>query len=624
MRPYAVWLVARLLVIQFAVGIVIDFLIASFAPRLLLLDAEALDATLPTALWVALASVAFGAVATTLMSRKIKPTLRALDEGSDGVAPRDLLLMYALPARIAFTQVVIAFACSMGTVLPIFRPATNDLYTQVALVLLMLIMVSAGAVPLYVMMRASVARVIELAPSTVAHQAIALLRASQYEPRVRTRFLAAVTAPVGFVALAASLLVYAHTRAFDIQAREKAAHAVATATFDLVRGSTVGREQAIAAAERQGFRTEIAEGNLPFASVHSDDLETALTVPLEGAHAVVHFDTTRLNPITSVYILLAVIASTIAGILGSRIGALFSEDVALARHGVRATGVADVIRGTRMLREARFQSVSALMNSIDDLGGVFREFASAQQKAIDARGASERMRGLFLASMSHDLKAPLNSILGFTEIVSHSPLSAAQKESLAIVEQRGRELLVLIQTILDSARAEAGALEVHRDWSMVRDVVMSAVLDARDLAVVTEVQVDGEVDPDLPKIYIDPERIVQALTAVISSAVRFTDKGGVHVRATLPVDEPRLLVAVETSGRGLPVEERDKIFEAFKYADKARLHGSLGLGLALARYIIEIHGGTIEVDTSEHGGLAFRVWLPTTEMTASRLRRAIV
>ena len=149
---------------------------------------------------------------------------------------------------------------------------------------------------------------------------------------------------------------------------------------------------------------------------------------------------------------------------------------------------------------------------------------------------------------------------------------------------------------------------------------MSAVLDARDLAVVTEVQVDGEVDPELPKIYIDPERIVQALTAVISSAVRFTDKGGVHVRATLPVDGPRLLVAVETSGRGLPVEERDKIFEAFKYADKARLHGSLGLGLALARHIIEIHGGTIEVDTSEQGGLAFRVWLPTTEMTASRLR----
>ncbi|MEO6419200.1 MAG: ATP-binding protein, partial [Polyangiaceae bacterium] len=381
---------------------------------------------------------------------------------------------------------------------------------------------------------------------------------------------------------------------------------------------------AIAAAERLGFRAEIEPGTLPLARVHADDVETALTVPLEDAHAIVHFETTKLNPITSVYILLSVIAGSIAGIFGSRIGALFSEDVALARHGVRATGVADVIRGTRILREARFVSVSALMNSIDDLGGVFREFASAQQKAIDARGATERMRGLFLASMSHDLKAPLNAILGFTEIVSHSPLSPAQKESLAIVEQRGRELLVLIQTILDSARAEAGALEVHREWTMVRDVVMSAVLDARDLAVVTEVQVEGEVAADLPKVYIDPERIVQALTAVISSAVRFTDKGGVHVLATRPGPSDRLLVAVETSGKGLPVEERDKIFEAFKYADKARLHGSLGLGLALARHIIEIHGGEIEVDTSKEGGLAFRVWLPTTEMTMSRLRHAFV
>src|SRR6185437_420127 len=117
--------------------------------------------------------------------------------------------------------------------------------------------------------------IIELAPSTVAHEAITLLRASQYEPRVRTRFLAAVTAPVAFVALAASLLVYAHTRAFEIQAREKAALAVATATFDLVRGSTVGREQAIAAAERQGFRAEIEQGTLPLARAHADDVETA-------------------------------------------------------------------------------------------------------------------------------------------------------------------------------------------------------------------------------------------------------------------------------------------------------------------------------------------------------------
>jgi signal transduction histidine kinase len=344
-----------------------------------------------------------------------------------------------------------------------------------------------------------------------------------------------------------------------------------------------------------------------------DEVGRADARPGGQGHALVRFETTRLSPVIGVYVLLALVATALAAILGARIGSAFGDDVALATREIRATGVADIVKGTKIPRDARFSSIATLMYSIDELGGVFREFASAQERAIESRAATERMRGLFLASMSHDLKGPLNAILGFAELVLRSALSGAQRESLAIIEQRGRELLTLIQVILDSARAEAGALDVSPEWTMVGDVVMSAVLEARDLAVGTEVQVVGEIQPGVPKLFIDPTRITQGLTQVISSAVRLLDKGVVYVRATLPgAQAKRLRIDVETSGRAIPQVELEKIFEAFKYADRARRHGSLGLGLSLARSIFEIHGGSIEMDAMEGGGAVFHVWLPTT------------
>ena len=321
--------------------------------------------------------------------------------------------------------------------------------------------------------------------------------------------------------------------------------------------------------------------------------------------------------------LLAFVAVALAGLLGTRIGVAFESDVALATREMRRAGVAEVMRGTIILHEARFANVSQLLEAVDSLGGVFREFAGAQQRSIDAREATERMRGLLLASMSHDLKAPLNAVLGFAELVGRNPLTEPQKESLAIIEQRGRELLMLIDTILDSARVEAGELEVSPEPTHVGDVVMSSVLEARDLAVGTDVQIQGEIQPGMPTLLVDGTRIVQALTAVVMTAARFTDKGVVPVRATLPDTGERLRIEVETSGEGLPVGEREKIFDAFKSAESARRHGGLGLGLQLARSILEIHGGTIEVDNNtDRGGMVFRIWLPVRNDRASIRARA--
>lgn len=638
MNPRAARLVARLIGLQLAVHAVSFLLTAAFAPRVLLLEAATSSASLLVVLVIGLLCAVFSTAMTFVVTRRLRPALRSLAVGSAAVDAKDVLALYDVPSRLAFASAGFALVLGLATLVPQLRPAALDTYTDLTLVLLMLTMVSTAALPAYVTMRASMARVLELAPPHVAHEALRSLGRGALG-RVRKRFVAAVAAPVAFVALGASLLVDAHSRTYDRDARVADATDMARAVFEPIeatspapgtaRGAPLpdidvrGRAEVIEAAASLGFRVQIDptyDGELTVR--HGDEGETQVSVPTNPGAAFVRFGTSRLSPVTGIYVLLALVAVALAGLLGTRIGVAFESDVALATREMRRAGVAEVMRGTIILHEARFANVAQLLEAVDSLGGVFREFAGAQQRSIDAREATERMRGLLLASMSHDLKAPLNAVLGFAELVGRNPLTEPQKESLAIIEQRGRELLMLIDTILDSARVEAGELEVSPEPTHVGDVVMSSVLEARDLAVGTDVQIQGEIQPGMPTLLVDGTRIVQALTAVVMTAARFTDKGVVPVRATLPDTGERLRIEVETSGEGLPVGEREKIFDAFKSAESARRHGGLGLGLQLARSILEIHAGTIEVDNTDRGGMVFRIWLPVRNDRASIRARA--
>jgi signal transduction histidine kinase len=624
MNQVAARLVRRLILVQFIVGASALLLAMVFAPRLLLLDERVIWASIPVAGACAGVLAAFAIASTLAMARPLRPLLRALTEGSSVALPTDLLALYGLPTRIALVDAAAALVLCMATLPPPIRPSANDLSTQGSLVVLAMTIASAATLPMYVMMRSQVAKVLELAPIASSRDALALLDAVREEQgkkltSVRQRFVAAVGAPVAFVALGAALLVHAHVRVFETTVREEDAAKVAAAALDTIGSSEAGRTEAMGAAMAHGMRAIVESSPAQFAVVHDDLGETEVTVPLDSGHAAVRFSTSRIESVLWLYLMLALAATVLAALLGSRIGLWFAADVALATRAIRETGAADVVRGTRVRREARFASVVALMDAIDMLGNTFREFASAQEGSIEASAATERMRGLFLASMSHDLKGPLNAILGFAQLVSRNTLTPGQAESLSIIEQRGKELLVLIQTILDSGRAEARALRVAPEWTMIGDLVMSAVLEARELATGSNVEVAGEIQPGVPRLFVDPARIIQALTAIISSAVRFTEKGVVRVRATLPAQSDSLRIDVEAEGRTAPSAEREKVFEAFKDADRARRHGSLGLGLSLARSILEIHGGIIQAKMTP-GGCVFHIHLPTS---AERVAMAI-
>src|SRR6185295_1950825 len=163
----------------------------------------------------------------------------------------------------------------------------------------------------------------------------------------------------------------------------------------------------------------------------------------------------------------------------------------------------------------RYTQVAALNNAIDILAGRFRIFARAQERAIEARAAARKLRSLLFASVSHDLRSPLNSILGFAGLVRQKPLSPAQRESLGFIEQSGRELLALIETILDMAKIEAGRMTLVRTHVSIGVVIAEAMRRSRLLAAARALEFEVDVADGLPRMVGDESRLTQALSAII-------------------------------------------------------------------------------------------------------------
>jgi signal transduction histidine kinase len=586
--------------------------VVAFAPRLLLLEQTVVDGSAPLAVawWLGMSVVVV--VATFLASYPTRALTRGLTTGNPRVSPDHVISLSRTPARLVIVDLVASACLGAVTLFQPLRPVTNDFATQVELVLLALTMTSVAALPAYVGLRAAVARAMEAVPAALSSEALEKLESrGKVEPGLRHRLLAAVVAPVAFVALGASLLVQAHVRGYEAASGEDDVRALA-GVLDPIEGDTRGRKAAADAARTLGFDVTISRSSALPANARGEGGRTTLSAPLSDGHAEVSFYEGTVGG-AGACLALALAAIGIAALLGWRIGRAFGNDLALATRELDATGVADIIRGWSIRQVPRFASVGALLRAADRMGAVFREFARTQQRSIDARASTERTRALFLASMSHDLKAPLNAILGFADLVSRGTLTEGQGESVSIIEQRGRELLYLIDTILDAARLEAGELTVAPEQTRVGDVVMAAIADARELTSGMQVGITGEIQPGVPSILADAPRLTQALTAIVLIASRFGEKGDVVLRAAMPAAGEQLRMDVEvTVSRASG--DREKIVDAFKNPERARRHGGLGLGPSLARAIVELHGGRLEIETME-AGATVHLWVPTARST---------
>jgi signal transduction histidine kinase len=210
----------------------------------------------------------------------------------------------------------------------------------------------------------------------------------------------------------------------------------------------------------------------------------------------------------------------------------------------------------------------------------------------------------------------LNAIIGFSEILSDEetgdPLSAQQKEHVGFVLSSGRHLLSLINDVLDISKIEAGRVELHRSWVRLQSLLDSVREIGRPLALKQGVTLEvAAVPAEMPAIEVDPIRMKQVLFNLLSNAVKFTPRGG-KVRIAATEGAGKLFICVEDTGIGIRQEDLPRLFREFERIEAASGQGpeGTGLGLALTKRLVELHGGAITV-TSEPGiGSTFTVELP--------------
>jgi signal transduction histidine kinase/DNA-binding response OmpR family regulator len=249
-----------------------------------------------------------------------------------------------------------------------------------------------------------------------------------------------------------------------------------------------------------------------------------------------------------------------------------------------------------------------------DLGAGKRGDA-ALIRAKDAAVASNRAKTEFLAKISHDIRTPLNAILGSADLLSGTPLSFDQAEYINMFQRNCRRLVALINDFLDFSRIEAGAVRVEKAPFQIRDTVGDAVATFREAAARKGVELGLEIDSAAPEWALgDPLRIQQVLVNLLSNALKFTDAGrvDVNVRAlSSATARDQLRFEVCDTGPGMRLEDQDKIFAQFVQLpnQSSRQHG-VGLGLAICRDLVELMEGEIGVVSREGSGSTFHFSLP--------------
>ena len=238
--------------------------------------------------------------------------------------------------------------------------------------------------------------------------------------------------------------------------------------------------------------------------------------------------------------------------------------------------------------------------------------ADEQSRRAEAAG---RVKNEFLSSLSHELRTPLNSVLGWARLLASGRLSDTQTtRAIAAIERAGWAQSHLIENLLDVSRMVEGKLRVTPRPTAVRSIIEGAVDSVRESAEGRGVVVETRIDPALRTVSVDPNRLHQILGHLLSNAVKFTPPGG-RVDVCVETTVEALRVVVRDTGVGFQPETVHQLFEQFRQGDTGatRQYGGLGLGLAIARHLVEQHGGTISAHSDgPDQGAEFEVRLPAS------------
>jgi len=258
--------------------------------------------------------------------------------------------------------------------------------------------------------------------------------------------------------------------------------------------------------------------------------------------------------------------------------------------------------GTQVARVSFFRDITAERHAHQQL-----------EQAREAAEAASKAKSLFLANISHELRTPLTAVIGLADLLllERDPLVDRQREYLEGIASSGRHLLALVNDVLDLAKIEAGKQELNLRSVAVHEVIEEGLTAISPLANARGVALEPATRNEVPTVRADRVRLRQILYNLISNAVKFTDRGGVvRVRAHLNGD--RVAIAVIDTGVGIAAADLSRLYRSFEQLTlpSGDRPGGTGLGLALTKRLVEMHGGTIDVESELGVGTTFTVRIP--------------
>jgi signal transduction histidine kinase len=396
------------------------------------------------------------------------------------------------------------------------------------------------------------------------------------------------------------------------------------------------------------LRQSLASTRLPEASVRLNSLGGPTASPLPAGHIAPFVAVTLQRDTAPEHAILTflVLATLVLSILvGSWLGRDLARDIALL-----ASRIASIGAGARRDEPVdqppgdapsiftantipQFSDLRTLASALNALLIRIAEIHVTQFVAIEKTLAADRVKMQFLANVSHDLRSPLNAILGFSELLlreTQGPLEERPRTAVQTIQRAGSELLHLIDEVLDLAKLEAGRITLHREDSMPALIVNEAVQEVRRIGQRDEVRIETELQAGLPMVWVDPHRLQQAIQHLLRFSLQNLRAGEISIRVrTEALAEPgrdgakrMLLIRIADTGRGLEGDEVGQLFIGFRRKSGVR---GLGLGVPLAKALVEMHGGTLQVYSTPGVGTTFAADLPVLQRKVlGRLRPVTV
>ncbi len=242
-------------------------------------------------------------------------------------------------------------------------------------------------------------------------------------------------------------------------------------------------------------------------------------------------------------------------------------------------------------------------------------YAVFMVRDMSALKVANRVRSNFVSMVSHELRTPLNSVHGFIDLLLQGhmgQLNDEQRLYLGYTQEGVQQLISIVEDILFMTRSDLGQFEIKPQEVQFRSLARQVVRSLQPQALRADVELHQEVPADTPLLYIDPQRIKQVLINLVSNAIKYTPPGGTVTISSCRYDDQFEMISVADTGYGIPVEDRQHIFERFYQSNHSQQSkmGGYGLGLSIAKLIVEQHSGKIGFDTVLNKGTTFYFTAP--------------